>query len=123
MEFWEKDFEWLKVRHIVKNAMNKETLPDLQTVLFLIGVQELGRIPKQKFSKEEKRDLMHVAVCTLLENDGFYTFVGRDQDGWPHWEEKKSFAVKGVKEQEDFLVKKVIEYFSKYNEVTSFSLN
>ena len=123
MEFWEKDFEWLKVRHIVKNAMDKDTLPDLQTILFLIGVQELGRIPKQKFTKEEKRDLMHVAVCTLLENDGFYEFLGRDQDGWPHWEEKKSFSVKGVKEQEDFLVVKVIEYFSKYNEVTSFSLN
>ena len=62
MEYWERDFEWLKVRHIVKDAMKKDALPDLQTVLFLIGVQELGRIPKTKFTKEEKRDLMHVAV-------------------------------------------------------------
>lgn len=123
MEFWELDFEWLRVKTIVKNAMNKETLPDLQTVLFLIGVQELGRIPSTKFTKEEKRDLMHVAVCTLLENDGYYEFEGKDQDGWPHWKEKKSFSVKGVKEQESFLVQKVIEYFKKYNEVTQFSSN
>ena len=123
MEVWERDFEWLKVRHIVRDAMKKDTLPDLQTVLFLIGVQELGRIPKSKFTKEEKRDLMHVAVCTLLENEGYFEFEGRDQDGWPHWKEVKSFSVKGAAEQEAFLVTRVIDYFKKYNELTSFSLN
>jgi hypothetical protein len=123
MEVWEKDFEWLKVRHIVKDAMRKDQLPDLQTVLFLIGVQELGRIPKTKFTKEEKRDLMHVAVCTLLEPDGFFEFEGRDQDGWPHWKELQSFNIKGEQEQEHFLIIKIIEYFQKYNEVTAFSLN
>jgi hypothetical protein len=123
MEVWESDFEWLKVRHIVKDAMNKDSLPDLQTVLFLIGIQELGRISKQKFTKEEKQDLMHIAVCTLLEQDGYFEFVGRDQDGWPHWDEKKSFTLKGVNEQEAFLVVKVIDYFRKYNELTAFSLN
>lgn len=123
MEVWEKDFEWLRVRHIVKNAMKKEVLPDFQTVLFLIGVQELGRIPKTKFTKEEKRDLMHIAVCTLLESEGLYEFIGRDQDGWPHWKEVGSFSVKGVSEQEDFLIIKIIEYFKKYNEITTFSNN
>jgi len=123
MEFWERDFEWLKVRHIVKDAMKKDSLPDLQTVLFLIGVQELGRIPKTKFTKEEKRDLMHVAVCTLLEDEGYFIFEGRDQDGWPHWREVKSFSVRGVNEQEAFLVARVINYFKKYNELTFFSLN
>lgn len=123
MEGWEQDFEWLKVRHIVKDAMKKDVLPDLQTVLFLIGVQELGRIPKEKFTKEEKRDLMHVAVCTLLEPEGYFEFEGRDQDGWPHWKEIKPFRIKGVNEQESFLVEKVIDYFKKYNELTSFSLN
>lgn len=123
MESWEIEFEWLKIRHIVKNAMKKDQLPDLQTVLFLIGIQELGRIPKSRFTKEEKRDLMHVAVCTLLETEGFMTFTGRDQDGWPHWEEIKPFTLKGVQEQESYLILRVIDYFKKYNEVTPFSLN
>ena len=123
MEVWEKEFEWLKVRHIVRDAMKKDTLPDLQTILFLIGVQELGRIPKEKFTKEEKRDLMHVAVCTLLEKDGYFEFEGRDQDGWPHWKEVKSFTLKGVNEQEEFLMLKIIDYFYKYNEIAPFSLN
>lgn len=123
MESWEIEFEWLKIRHIVKNAMKKDQLPDLQTVLFLIGIQELGRIPRSRFTKEEKRDLMHVAVCTLLEPEGFMSFTGRDQDGWPHWQEIKPFTLKGVQEQEAYLILRVIDYFKKYNEVTPFSLN
>jgi hypothetical protein len=90
MEIWERDFEFLRVRTLVKTALKKDTLPDLQTILFLIGVQELGRIPKTKFTKEEKRDLMHIAVCTLLENEGYFEFEGRDQDGWASLERKKA---------------------------------
>lgn len=123
MEFWERDFEYLRVRTIVKTALKKDSLPDLQTILFLIGVQELGRIPKDRFTKEEKRDLMHVAVCTLLEGEGYFEFEGRDQDGWPHWRELKSFSIKGIQEQESFLVTKVVEYFKKYNDLHSFSTN
>ncbi|MBK6564703.1 MAG: hypothetical protein IPL63_16720 [Saprospiraceae bacterium] len=122
MESWELDFEWLKVRHIVKGAMNKDHLPDLQTVLFLIGIQELGSWPKENFTKEEKKDLMHVAVCTLLEPDGYYVFEGRDQDGWPHWKENSSFTIKGVQEQEKILVQNIIKYFKEYNEIDTFTL-
>jgi len=123
MEQWERDFEWLKIRHIVKNSMKKDSLADVQTVLFLIGVQELGRIPKHNFTKEEKQDLMHVAVCTLLEGDGYFEFEGRDQDGWPHWKSLKAFDIKGVDQQETLLIEKIIEYFNKYNELAQFSLN
>lgn len=121
MEAWEKEFEWLRVRHLVKNATKKENLPDFQTVLFLIGVQELGRIPREKFTKEEKRDLMHIAVCTLLEPEGYYEFEGRDQDGWPHWKQVRMFELKGVEDQESYLIEKVIEYFRKYNEIDTFA--
>jgi hypothetical protein len=120
MEQWERDFEWLRVRTIVQKSMQKEQMPDFQAMLFLIGIQELGRIPKAKFSKEEKQDLMHVAVCTLLEPDGYYLFEGRDHDGWPHYRESISMDVKGVKEQESFLIEKIIAYFNTYNEVTAF---
>ena len=117
MEEWELDFEWLKVRHIVKDAMKRDHLPDFQTVLFLIGIQELGRWPESSFTKEEKKDLMHVAVCTLLEPDGYFVFEGRDQDGWPHWKEELSFNIKGVQEQEKILIQNIIRYFKKYNEI------
>jgi hypothetical protein len=120
MEQWERDFEWLRIRTIVKNSMQKDQLPDFQAMLYLIGIQELGRIPKTRFTKEEKQDLMHIAVCTLLEPDGYYEFVGRDQDGWPHFRESNTMNVKGVNEQELFLIEKIISYFKTYNEVTAF---
>lgn len=110
MEDWQFDFEWLQVRHKVKDVFGKDDLPDLDAVLFVIGIQELGRWQEQ-FTKEEKQDLMHIAVCRLLEYDGYYEFVGRDGDGWPHWKSLKPFTGTGVKEQEQLLKIKIIRYF------------
>ena len=121
MEDWELDFEWLQVRHFVKKAFNKHTLPDLNAILFLIGVQELGRW-KTNFTKEEKQDLMHIAVCRLLSYDGYYQFAGRDADGWPHFEALKPYRKKGVKEQEVYLKTKVIQYFRDWEKETGLPL-
>lgn len=112
MEDWELDFEWLKVRHMVKDSLGKTELPDLQAVLFLVGIQELGRVPDGKFSKEEKRDLMHIAVCRLLSYEGYYEFEGRDADGWPHWKQIAPFTTKGLPEQERIIKEKLIQYFA-----------
>ena len=111
MEQWQVDFEWLKIQHLVKGALEQATLPDLQTILFLVGIQELGRLPDEKFTKEEKADLMHIAVCTILEPEGYYRFIGRDQDGWPHWESDKNFRTTGVDNQEAILKLRLIDYF------------
>ncbi len=109
---WQLEFEWLRIRHYVKDSLNSKELPDLKVILFLIGVQELGSFESgRSFTKEEKQDLMHVAVCTLLEGEGYYHFKGRDQDGWPHWENRIPFSIKGAKEQENILKKKIINYF------------
>jgi hypothetical protein len=70
----------------------------------------LGRW-EANFTKEEKQDLMHIAVCRLLEYDGYYEFAGRDEDGWPHWKPLKPFTGTGVQEQEYFLKVRVIQYF------------
>ena len=110
MEDWEFDFAWLRVRHIVQRIFKKEGLPDLNAILFLIGIQELGRW-QTEFTKEEKQDLMHIAVCRLLSYDGYYEFEGRDADGWPHWKKLRSIPVKGVKDQEKLLKERAIIYF------------
>ena len=110
MEEWNLDFEWLRVRHIVKDAFGRDSLPDMNSILFLIGMQELGYL-KEDFTKEEKQDLMHIAVCKLLSIDGYYKFVGRDGDGWPVYELVKAVDEKGVKNQETLLKLKTIEYF------------
>jgi len=92
MEDWEIEFEWLRIRHFVKDSLNRKELPDLNGVLYMIGVQELGYWT-EPFTKEQKQDLMHIAVCRLLAYDNYYDFMGRDQDGWPHYK-----LIKPIKE-------------------------
>jgi hypothetical protein len=114
MEDWQLDFEWLRVRHLVKDLMELDKLPDLQAILFLIGVQELGQV-KYEFSKEEKQDLMHIAVCTLLAEDGYFEFEGLDAERWPHWKQLLPLPQQDLKLQEQLLKQKVIAYFAKLN--------
>ncbi|MBL7825279.1 MAG: hypothetical protein JNJ57_01520 [Saprospiraceae bacterium] len=110
MEDWQIDFEWLHVQNVVKDAMQRETLPDLNTVLFLIGIQELGRWQKN-FTKEEKQDLMHIGVCSLLSQKGYFEFLGRDQDGWPHFKQVLELPAANTFEQEQLLKRCAIDYF------------
>ena len=84
--------------------------PDLNAVLFLIGVQELGKGPI-KYSKDEKQDLMHIAVCRLLSKYGFYELEGADEEGWPSWKLVKQLPFLTLKEQDLLLKQAVVEYF------------
>lgn len=83
---------------------------DLNAVLFLIGVQELGRGPI-RFSKEQKQDLMHIAVCRVLSESGYYEFAGPDKDGWPHWTLTKPLPPGDLLAQEELLKSHVLIYF------------
>ncbi|MDQ3278917.1 MAG: hypothetical protein M3Q06_11360 [Bacteroidota bacterium] len=87
--------------------------PDVETILFLIGIQELGDIRK-KFSKEQKQDLMHVAVCTVLMPSGYYEIEGVDEDGWPHFKQLKAMPEMSPIEQENFLKDHILLYFQNH---------
>jgi hypothetical protein len=84
--------------------------PDVETVLFLIGIQELGQ-PAEKFTKEQKQDLMHIAVCTVLAPSGYYQLEGTDSEGWPHYRQLKSMPTMNAFEQENFLKDHILLYF------------
>ncbi|MBS1578102.1 MAG: hypothetical protein JST29_00510 [Bacteroidetes bacterium] len=84
--------------------------PDVEAVLFLIGLQETGFI-EEKISKEQKQDLMHVAVCTLLQPSGYYMVEKTDADGWPHFKQLKELPVMNLTEQENFLKDHILLYF------------
>lgn len=100
---------WIDTEHMLHDRFGK--VPDMEGILFLIGVNELGRMPRRKFSKEQKQDLMHVAVCTLLSQFGFYEYTGRDEEGWPHFRELEEVSIKGLAEQEHMLKEAIISYF------------
>lgn len=89
-----------------------EEPPDLQSILFLIGVQELGK-GYQKFSKNEKQDLMHVGTCTILMGDGFYVSTGKDEEGWPQFESVNKIPALSLREQDLLLKRAVLRYFKK----------
>lgn len=85
---------------------------DLQAVLFLIGVQELGKGPN-KFNKRQKLEVLHIAVCSLLVEYGYYEFEGYDQEGWPHYQRTEKLPSLNVKEQELLMKEAVVNYFEK----------
>lgn len=108
------DRKWNTLLEQLKVLLGKKP-KDLNGVLFLIGVQELGR-GKQVFSKEEKQDLMHIGICKVLSLAGYYELEGHDKDGWPHWKLTSKLPHFDLLEQEKLLKMHVLEYFEKeYN--------
>ena len=103
-----REKKWLELRGKLKVQFGKA--PDMNAILMLIGIRELGKI-QTKFSKEEKQDLMHIATCSVLSRSGYYDLKGTDEDGWPHWEAKKKIPVMNLEEQEDFLRDHILLYF------------
>ena len=76
--------EWNQLVNRLSERFSDGDPLELDGILFLIGVQELGQGPR-RFKKDEKMALMHIAICRLLEPLGHYEFQGFDQDGWPHY--------------------------------------
>jgi hypothetical protein len=99
---------WYKVRNRVKEEFGQR--PDLNAMLFIIGMNEVG-VVKEVWEKEEKINLMHVAVCRLLSTEGYYKLMGSDEEGWPHYEAVKGLPPLSMKEQEELLKRKIVEYF------------
>ncbi|MDX2171715.1 MAG: hypothetical protein SFY56_01255 [Bacteroidota bacterium] len=85
---------------------------DYDSILFIIGLQELNK-PYRKYKKDEKLEVMHIAICTLLEPFGFYEYKGRDDEGWPHWELKENLPFLDAKQQNKLIIDAIIDYFKK----------
>lgn len=103
---------WWKLESELMDQFGKK--PDLDAILYLIGLQEMQFFPK-KITKEQKQDLMHVAVCTILSPSGYYLLEGNDDDGWPHFKQLKPLPSLSLKEQENFLKDHVLLYFDQQN--------
>lgn len=107
----ELEKDWNRVMDKVTEIVEKRP-KDLQAILFLIGIRELGQGSKV-FTKEEKQDLMHIAICRLLSQQNYYEFEGFDEDGWPHWKLIKKVPFHNVMDQSLLLKSLIIEYFYK----------
>ena len=98
----------LLVSNLTKQFNADEEL-DVDGILFLIGVQELGLGPK-KFKKDEKINLIHIAICKVLEPYGYYNFKGLDDQGWPHYELTHALPNLKPGEQSVLIKEAIVEY-------------
>jgi hypothetical protein len=102
------DKDWEQVIKKLEKQFDQDL--DMQGVLFLIGVQELGK-GYRKFKKDEKLDVMHIAICTLLEPYGHYIFEGLDADGWPHWKTNEKLPPLKPAQQGLLMRQAITDYF------------
>lgn len=83
---------------------------ELDGIIYLVGVQELGSFHR-KFKKDEKVNLMHIAICRLLEPYGYYDFDFFDDDGWPHYKVREQLPPLKAGEQTVLMKEAVVNYF------------
>jgi hypothetical protein len=100
---------WSTLSTIIQNRFGKK--PDVEAILFLIGVREIGAMPDD-FSKEQKVDLMNVGLCAVLATGGYFKLNHLDQDGWPHWDQIQPLPHVDIFSQEVFLKSYIVDYFA-----------
>lgn len=83
---------------------------DLDAIIYLVGVQELGQL-QRKFKKDEKINLMHIAICRLLEPFGYYEFDYVDEEGWPHYRIIEQLPSLKAGEQSVLMKEAIVQYF------------
>ena len=99
----------LLVRKLSNQFADGDTL-DVDGIIYLIGIQELGKFNK-KFKKDEKVNIMHIAICRLLEPFGYYEFSHFDNDGWPHYTIKDQLPHLKAGEQTVLMKEAITNYF------------
>jgi hypothetical protein len=101
---------WDKVVELLSNQFADGDQLDLDAIIYLIGVQELGKF-KRVFAKDEKVNLMHIAICRLLEPYGYYEFDFVDKEGWPHYRVKEELPPLKAGEQTILMKDAIVNYF------------
>ena len=101
---------WSLVVEKLSNQFADGDTLDLDAIIYLIGVQELGQL-HQKFKKDHKLDLMHIAICRLLEPYGFYEFDFFDEQGWPQYKVIAELPILNAGEQRILMKEAIVNYF------------
>jgi len=107
--------EWESVVKFLSDKFADGDTMDLDAIIYLIGVQELGK-GIQTFKKDEKINLMHIAICRLLEPYGYYEFEFIDPDGWPHYKVLEVLPTLKPGEQTILMKEAIVKYFSSEEE-------
>ncbi|MEZ4857468.1 MAG: hypothetical protein R2781_01500 [Flavobacteriaceae bacterium] len=102
--------QWEAVVTLLSNRFADGDQLDLDAIIYLIGLQELGQLHR-KFKKDEKINLMHIAICRLLEPFGYYEFDYFDEEGWPHYKILEQLPPLKAGEQSVLMKEAIVQYF------------
>jgi len=101
---------WELVTKKLSNQFADGATLDLDAIIYLIGVQELGQLDRT-FKKDQKLDLMHIAICKLLSPYGYYELDFVDDEGWPHYKVKETLPFLKAGEQSVLMKEAIVNYF------------
>jgi hypothetical protein len=101
---------WIKLVEVLTEKFSDGEPLDVEGMLYLIGLQELGQIHR-KFKKDDNVDLIHIGICTALEPFGYYRFDFFDEQGWPHFELREELPALKAGEQSVLMKEAIVEYF------------
>jgi hypothetical protein len=104
------DEKWNALLSKLKELLGKDKV-STEGILMLVGLRELGLSP-ESLSKEEKYNLIHVGMCAILCQPGYYQLERRDDEGWPHYELLKPLPAMDIFQQAAFLREHILGYFS-----------
>ncbi len=105
-----EQIRWKAIQNFFKNTFQIEDDIDVDTMLYLIGLQEVGK-GVERYKKDDKINLIHVAVCRLLQPFGYYKFTGKDADFWPQYELVEPLPALKPNEQKLLMKKAIVNYF------------
>ncbi len=99
---------WAKLKEVFKQSYGE--YPSVISLLFLIGLEHVPSA-ESSLTKEEKQEVIHVGLCTLLQKEGLYAFDYLDDDGWPHFQSTELAKELDIEKQENYLKQLLIDYF------------
>jgi len=106
-----RDKNWNEVVQKLSNQFADGERLDMESIMYLIGVQELGK-GFQEFTKDDKINLMHIAICCVLTPYGYYQFESRDDEGWPHYALLKEVPQLSTTAQTELMQEAIVLYFT-----------
>jgi hypothetical protein len=101
---------WEAVVKMIGDRFADGQVLDLDAIIYIIGLQELGQLHR-KFKKDEKLNLMHIAICRVLEPYGYYEFDFIDEEGWPHYKVLEQLPPLKAGEQSVLMKEAIVHYF------------
>lgn len=101
---------WEQILQVLSSKFSEGETLNVDAIIYLIGIQELGQGARE-YKKDEKVNLMHIAICKLLEPFGYYEFDFFDDDGWPHYKVLGELPDLKTGEQTVLIKEAIVNYF------------